>query len=105
MEVTSASDSPHRDGSVSHVRPVRERTTVTGRVVAITYPSRRATACLQAHLQDESGTLIVSWSGRRDIPGIRVGQTLTVTGVIGMRDSQHHMYNPHYEIVADGASL
>lgn len=104
MEADSAATSQDQSGSPTGERLVRQRATVTGRVVAITYPSRRATACLQAHLQDKNGTLIVSWSGRRDIPGIRVGQTLTVTGVIGLRDAQHHMYNPDYQIVADGAS-
>lgn len=104
MEADSTATLPDPQHLAHGGRPVRQRATVTGRVVAITYPSRRATACLQAHVQDDTGTLIVSWSGRRDIPGIRVGQTLTVTGVIGMRDAQYHMYNPDYQIVADGAS-
>ncbi|MDO5720085.1 MAG: hypothetical protein Q4P05_05060 [Actinomycetaceae bacterium] len=82
-------------------RALRERTRVTGRVVAITYPSKRATATIQAHIQDEAGTLLVSWSGRRDIPGIRVGQMLSVEGVTAMVDSQPHMFNPRYEILAD----
>lgn len=98
-ERTDERDTPVHDSGAT-ARNLRERTTVTGRIVAITYPSKRATATIQAHIQDEKGTLIVSWSGRRDIPGIRVGQTLSVEGVTSLVDSQPHMFNPRYEILA-----
>lgn len=97
-------DKPHEASVVEDdrsARAMRERTTVTGRIVAITYPSKRATATIEAHIQDETGTLIVSWSGRRDIPGIRVGQMLSVEGVTSLVDSQPHMFNPRYEILAN----
>ena len=46
----------------------RQHAVVRGRIVAMTYPSEAAALQLRAHMKDATGTLIVQWPGRREIP-------------------------------------
>ncbi|MDO5034970.1 MAG: hypothetical protein Q4E01_06260 [Actinomycetaceae bacterium] len=76
----------------------RKEALVEGKIVAITYPSEEGVLQLRAHLKDHTGTLIVAWPGRRDIPGVRVGARLIVEGTLSQ--SEHLMWSPHYQVLA-----
>jgi hypothetical protein len=40
------------------------------------------------------------WLGRRNIPGIQPGATVTARGRVAVRDNRKVIYNPHYELEA-----
>ncbi|MDO5048439.1 MAG: DNA-binding protein [Actinomycetaceae bacterium] len=78
----------------------RERAVVRGRLVAMTYPAQAAAPKLRAHMKDDTGTLIIDWPGRREIPGLGVGAEIVVEGTVSLQQSDLIMSNPTYLIVA-----
>lgn len=71
---------------------------LTGRLRTVVYTPRTNLPTLEAELYDGSGTVTLVWLGRRRIAGIEPGRTLTARGRIAVRDDQHVMYNPYYEL-------
>lgn len=76
----------------------RERVRVRGKIASVTMHPREGSPTLVAELEDGSGTLRVVWMGRRSIPGIETGRTLTVQGRIVLAEGERVMYNPVYEL-------
>ena len=74
--------------------------TVTGRLKSVVYTPRETVPTLEAELFDGSGSVTLVWLGRRRIPGIEPGRTLTASGRFGNFDGRRVMYNPRYELVA-----
>ncbi|WP_040316412.1 hypothetical protein [Gleimia europaea] len=91
-------DQPRTD--IAALKP-RMRAVVSGRVVAITYPIEGSSMILRAHLKDETGTLIVAWPGRREIPGVHVGARMVVEGNVMYQSSEQLLWNPHFQILED----
>ena len=56
--------------------------TVTGRLKSVVYTPRETVPTLEAELFDGSGSVTLVWLGRRRIPGIEPGRTLTARGLI-----------------------
>lgn len=79
----------------------RQRAVVRGRIVAMTYPSEAAPLQLRAHMKDATGTLIVQWPGRREIPGLRVGTEIAVEGTVSWQQTELIMSNPTYQIISE----
>lgn len=75
-----------------------QRVDVTGRLRTVVYAPRRNLPVLEADLYDGSGTVTLVWLGRRRIAGIEPGRNLTVRGRVALREGQHVIYNPHYEL-------
>jgi len=74
--------------------------TVTGRLKSVVYTPRETVPTLEAELFDGSGSVTLVWLGRRRIPGIEPGRTLTARGRFAAFDGKQVMYNPYYELGA-----
>ncbi|MCA0146867.1 OB-fold nucleic acid binding domain-containing protein [Blastococcus sp. LR1] len=95
-----------RDGSASagcdRVSACRkgEVVTVTGRLKSVVYTPRETVPTLEAELFDGSGSVTLVWLGRRRIPGIEPGRSLTARGRFAAFDGRQVIYNPWYELGA-----
>ncbi len=74
--------------------------TVTGRLRCVVYTPRETVPTLEAELFDGSGSVTLVWLGRRRIPGIEPGRTLTARGRFAQFDGRKVVYNPWYELSA-----
>ncbi len=77
-----------------------EVVTVTGRLRSVVYTPRETVPTLEAELFDGSGSVTLVWLGRRRIPGIEPGRTLTARGRFAAFDGRRVIYNPWYELGA-----
>ena len=74
--------------------------TVTGRLKSVVYTPRETVPTLEAELFDGSGSVTLVWLGRRRIPGIEPGRTLTARGRFAAVEGKRVIYNPWYELSA-----
>jgi RecJ-like exonuclease len=74
--------------------------TVTGRLKSVVYTPRETVPTLEAELFDGSGSVTLVWLGRRRIPGIEPGRTVTARGRFAAFDGKRVIYNPWYELGA-----
>jgi hypothetical protein len=74
--------------------------TVTGRLKSVVYTPRETVPTLEAELFDGSGSVTLVWLGRRRIPGIEPGRTLTARGRFADSEGKRLIYNPWYELGA-----
>ena len=74
--------------------------TVTGRLKSVVYTPRETVPTLEAELFDGSGSVTLVWLGRRRIPGIEPGRTLTARGRFAAFEGRQVIYNPWYELSA-----
>ncbi|MGY1593255.1 OB-fold nucleic acid binding domain-containing protein [Geodermatophilus sp. SYSU D00965] len=77
-----------------------EVVTVTGRLKSVVYTPRETVPTLEAELFDGSGSVTLVWLGRRRIPGIEPGRTLSAHGRFASFDGRQVIYNPRYELSA-----
>jgi amino acid transporter len=80
----------------------REATKVAGRVRSVRVQSGSdAAAALECTLTDASGgEVMVVFIGRKDVPGIRTGTKVVVSGMVGERRGRLAILNPHYELLS-----
>lgn len=71
---------------------------VTGRLKSVVYTPRETVPTLEAELFDGSGSVTLVWLGRRRIPGIEPGRTLTARGRFASFEGRKVIYNPWYEL-------
>ena len=74
--------------------------TVTGRLRSVVYTPRETVPTLEAQLYDGSGSVTLVWLGRRRIPGIEPGRTVTARGRFADADGKRVIFNPWYELGA-----
>ena len=74
--------------------------TVTGRLKSVVYTPRETLPTLEAELFDGSGSVTLVWLGRRRIPGIEPGRTVTARGRFADVEGRRVIYNPWYELGA-----
>ncbi|HYH25101.1 MAG TPA: OB-fold nucleic acid binding domain-containing protein [Blastococcus sp.] len=72
--------------------------TVTGRLKSVVYTPRETVPTLEAELFDGSGSVTLVWLGRRRIPGIEPGRSLTARGRFAAFEGRQVIYNPWYEL-------
>lgn len=86
---------------IAECRP-RSRARVVGIVQSIKYVPGRDNSKLQVRIYDGTDEIIGVWFGRREIPGVRLGQPLVLSGtIVGSRSGGFEMMNPAYELVAE----
>lgn len=78
---------------------VRQRVVLRGTIRTVTPPEEADYPRLEAEFEDGSGTLTLVWMGRREVPGIRAGTVLRMTGRLSSHRGQPALYNPRYELV------
>ena len=87
--------------TIGEMQP-REEATVAGQIASLRIvPSSHGSPWLEATVQDGTGALVVLWTGRRRIAGIRPGARLLVTGrptPAGLT-GRPTLYNPAYELL------
>ncbi len=75
-----------------------DEVTMLGRLRSVEACPKAAGAAMEAEFFDGTDAVTLVWIGRRRIPGIEPGKTLTVRGRIGDRGGEKVMYNPYYEL-------
>lgn len=71
---------------------------VHGVVKSVSLRPEGATPVFQADVFDGSGTVIVSWLGRRSIKGITPGRHIDITGRVTEMDGKRTICNPEYQL-------
>jgi RecG-like helicase len=85
---------------IAESRP-RTRPRVAGIVQSIKVIPRQETSLLEVEVYDGSDSLVAVWWGRREIPGVTLGQPLILCGTLIRSDNgAAQMINPEYELVA-----
>jgi hypothetical protein len=78
--------------------PDREPVVLAGMLRTVRLRPRAGVPVLEADLWDGTGSVTVSWLGRRQIPGISPGRRIMVRGRITTVGGQRSVYNPIYEL-------
>ena len=87
--------------AVSDVEP-RQEVTAAGEITFLRIvPRPDGSPWLEATISDGTGSLVVMWTGRRSIAGIRGGQRIVVTGRGANTGPGGRLliYNPRYELL------
>lgn len=71
-----------------------------GVLASVTLPPRCEGPNLTAELFDGSGYVTLVWMGRRDIPGIRPGTRMHVSGRVMIKNGRPMIFNPTYDVLA-----
>jgi RecJ-like exonuclease len=77
----------------------RQLVRLRGTVSNVTIHPRGGHPALEVELRDGSGAARLVWLGRREIPGIEPGRTLSVEGRVSCHRGERLMYNPRYELL------
>ena len=80
----------------------RQRAKVRGRVKAVRVQPLAGIPTLECTVYDETGGLAVVFLGRREIPGIRPGTTLTAEGMVSDHQGRLAILNPSYQLQSHG---
>jgi amino acid transporter len=78
----------------------RQRVRVAGRVHSVRVPTRTDTANLECTLADSTGSILLVFQGRRQVPGLHQGARLVAEGMVGAWMGRSAMLNPDYELLA-----
>lgn len=87
--------------TIGAMEPRREAT-IAGQIASLRIvPSSTGSPWLEATVSDGTGTLVVLWTGRRRIAGVRPGAKLIVSGrpTPAGRTGRPTLYNPAYELL------
>lgn len=79
----------------------RQEITVAGEITSLRIVPRAGTPSLEATVNDGSGSLVVVWTGRRNIPGVAPGKRLVLSGRGAPQGSASRLtvFNPRYELL------
>lgn len=91
-------DATKRGARAVHTCADRDKVKLHGTIESMTINPDDGRRYLAVKFNDGSGSVTLVWMGRRDVPGIRAGTTLTVEGRISCHGTKRVMYNPRYEL-------
>jgi amino acid transporter len=80
----------------------RQAATVTGRIAELTVETVRGTPSLVATITDGTGRLDLLFLGRAEVGGIRLGATLTASGMAAAHRNRLTMINPAFQLHSAG---
>jgi hypothetical protein len=85
---------------IGDARP-RQEITVAGEISSLRHVPRAGTPSIEATVNDGSGSLVIVWTGRRNIPGVGPGKRLVLTGRGTPQGSGGRLMvlNPRYELL------
>jgi hypothetical protein len=78
--------------------PDRQQVCLAGTLRTVRLRPRAGVPVLEADLWDGTGSVTVSWLGRREIPGIVPGRRIVVRGRVTTSGGRRAVYNPIYEL-------
>jgi hypothetical protein len=90
-------DRAHESSRVSELAD-REVATIVG---TIRSPSSGVKS-LEAEIEDGTGTVVVSWLGRRSIAGVTPGADIEVRGLMSRDSKGWRTFNPTYRLLSVG---
>jgi RecG-like helicase len=94
------SETPHTGRAVQIGDVVeRHRVVVHGQVIRMRARPTSGEPTLAVTVADETGSLVVVWTGRRAIGGITLGRRLEVEGVARRVGTSLEMTNPSYTLL------
>ena len=79
----------------------RQKAILFGTIQSVTYSPENIRPLIDATLFDGTGTIVLRWPGRSDIPGMHAGVHLEVEGTIGVSNGVKVMTNPLYRLIAE----
>ncbi|MBB6334552.1 OB-fold nucleic acid binding domain-containing protein [Schaalia hyovaginalis] len=82
----------------------RQKVTLYGSLLSMTFPPAGAEQVLIATLYDGTGSIELRWPGRRSIPGLSVGEHIEVEGTAGIQGDHLTIINPLYRIITTEGS-
>ena len=101
LDAENLSDDSERSGAQrADTCSCGQEVTVLGRLRSVEYGPQDAAATLEAELFDGTEGVTLIWLGRRRIPGIEPGRTVTARGRFAAFDGKRVIYNPWYELGA-----
>lgn len=79
----------------------REEVTVAGEISSLRIVPRAGTPSLEATVSDGSGSIVIVWTGRRQIPGVAPGKRLVLSGRGTPQGARGRLtvFNPRYELL------
>ncbi len=79
----------------------RQEVTVAGEITSMRIVPRAGTPSLEATVNDGTGSLVVVWTGRRNIPGVSPGKRLVLSGRGAPQGAAGRLMvlNPRYELL------
>ncbi len=86
--------------SIGDAEP-RKEITVAGEISSLRIVPRAGTPSLEATVSDGTGSLVVVWTGRRQIPGVAPGKRLVLSGRGTPQGAGGRLtvFNPRYELL------
>jgi hypothetical protein len=57
--------------------------------------------CIDVTVEDGTGRLTVTWTGRSTLPGIELGGGLMLTGTVALEEGTLRMRNPDWSLVVE----
>ena len=79
---------------------MRRHNVVTGRIRSMRIQPWGGNPSLECTLADETGSVILIFTGRREIPGLRLGTTLTAQATVAIHQTGPAMMNPIVELLS-----
>ena len=79
----------------------RQKAVLFGTIKSVTYYPENIRPLIDATLFDGTGTIVLRWPGRSDIPGMHAGVHLEVEGTIGVSNGVKIMTNTLYRLIAE----
>jgi len=79
----------------------RQEFTVAGEISSLRIVPRAGTPALEVTVKDGSGSMVVVWTGRRNIPGVAPGKRLVLSGRGTPQGPNRRLtvLNPRYELL------
>jgi len=82
----------------------RERTKLAGRIKSVRVQTGEGASNLECTLTDGTGSMLLIFQGRPEVPGIEPGVRLVVEGMVGSWHQRLAILNPDYELIAGANS-
>ncbi len=77
----------------------RQKVTVRGTVDSLTFRPKGDVPWMEAELSDGTGSVVIVWMGRYQIPGVKAGSELLVRGRLSDVDDIRRIFNPWYQLL------
>jgi amino acid transporter len=82
------------------IAPMRSPVRIAGRVRSLRVQPFGGNPSLECTIVDDTETLVLIFTGRRNLGAVRVGTRLAATGAIAMRGGHKVMLNPAYDLIS-----
>lgn len=91
-----------KPGSCTRVVDLTDRkvATVIGTIRSLTVRPSSGVKSLEAEVEDGTGSLVVTWLGRRSIAGVSPGSDIEIRGLVSRNSKGWRVFNPSYRLLS-----